>query len=72
MGEYWIYQSLNHKQARVHKGDCPNCNHGNGSVRGSSNKYGRWHGPYADRTEAFRKANALDLDGVRGCNACSP
>jgi len=72
MGEYWIYEKAAAQLVRVHKGDCPNCNHGKGSPRGSSKKYGRWHGPYADRDEAFQKAKALDRDKTRGCNACSP
>jgi hypothetical protein len=72
MGEYWVYENLAHKLARVHKGDCPRCNHGNGMHRGSSNLNGRWHGPYAERGEAFKKAKALDRDNSRGCNVCSP
>jgi hypothetical protein len=72
MGEFWIYENRAHKQARVHKGDCRGCNHGNGIHPGSSNHNGKWHGPYPDRSEAFKKAKALRQDNTRGCNVCSP
>ena len=72
MGEYWIYENTAHDWARVHKGSCKRCNHGNGMHPGSSNKSGRWHGPYADRDEAFQNAIALGRDTIRGCNVCVP
>lgn len=72
MGEYWVYENLAHKKARVHNGDCPRCNHGDGTKRGRSDRNGRWHGPYEDTARAFKEAENLGQYDIRGCNVCSP
>jgi len=72
MGEYWIYENSAQNSARIHKGSCRRCNHGKGIHPGSSNETGGWHGPYADRDEAFQQAAALGRTKTRGCNVCSP
>ena len=72
MKEYWVYENWSAKKARVHYGDCQSCKHGKGTKQGSSDRYGRWHGPYEDRAIAFKEAKNLGQYAIRGCNVCSP
>jgi F-type H+-transporting ATPase subunit beta len=71
MDDYYVYENWTHKRARIHKGDCSHCNRGRGTHAGSSERNGRWHGPY-NRAEAFRLAQRLRQDDTAPCSVCAP
>lgn len=51
--EYYVYENWIHKYAKVHQADCKYCNNGNGIHKDSSDKYGRWHGPFKQIKTGF-------------------
>ena len=71
-GGYWVYEDRPTSQARVHRGACHYCNHGDGMGRGRIEKDNEWYGPYESREDAFRRAEATGQRDVRGCRVCWP
>ena len=67
MSRYFVYENWTHDRARIHKADCGHCNDGRGTQAGSSNRNGKWHGPYDDRGEAFRAAGRLGREDTKPC-----
>lgn len=71
-GGYWVYEDRPTSQARVHRGTCHYCNHGDGMGRGRIEKDNEWYGPFGSREDAFRRAEATGQRDVRGCRVCWP
>ena len=71
-GGYWVYEDRPTSQARVHRGACHYCNHGDGMGRGRIEKDNEWYGPFGSREDAFRRAEATGQRDVRGCRVCWP
>jgi hypothetical protein len=71
MSRYFVYENWTHERARIHKSECGYCNDGRGTQAGSSNRNGKWHGPY-DREGAFNAAKRLDRGDTKSCPNCAP
>ena len=74
--DWWIYENwraVPGGEAIVHKGNCPWCNHGRGihwKRRKTSDKNGRWHGPYPTKNDALAQAQRLRRRETRSCKYC--
>ena len=74
------YASRTHQSAiewaRVHIGECPNCNFGYGerNQRKTKSANEQWFGPYASLAEAVAKMNsfALSAQQAKFCSTCKP
>ena len=64
------------EMARVHIGECPNCNFGIGQLtqHKAEAPITQWFGPYASLAEAVAKMNSLGLSAqqTRLCGTCKP
>ena len=70
---FWVYENYPTNRARVHRGDCKFCNHGEGKGRGIRNpNNGRWHGPFDTVEAACDKMCCLDKKDSGGCGFCKP
>jgi F-type H+/Na+-transporting ATPase subunit beta len=66
--ENWVADG--HK-ARIHLGECGFCKDGNGVHPGSSERNGKWHGPFSSYRQAFDEA--VRTGGhVSQCKFCNP
>lgn len=76
MDQYWVYynwRAERGEKAIVHRGDCGNCNNGQGKMgRGSSTPNGRWLGPFNTRQDEYRTAQNTGAARVDGGRCCSP
>ena len=71
-GEFWVYENDPTNRARVHRGDCQYCNHGDG-VHGRRNpNKARWHGPFTTIKAACDKMRCLGKKDSGGCGYCKP
>ena len=71
--EFWVYENwtvVAGGKARVHRGDCYNCNHGQGKNPNSSDRNGKWHGPITTENDAMNYANNLGRRDVRWGECC--
>ena len=74
------YASRMHKTAiewaRVHIGECPNCNFGFGqpNQHKTESAITQWFGPYATLAEAVAKMNSFGLSAQQAklCSTCKP
>jgi hypothetical protein len=70
MSEFYAYDNHHRDRARVHRGECPYCNHGQGTHGGSSGANDQWHGPFDSADDAYaRVSNRAD---VGYCAFCHP
>jgi F-type H+/Na+-transporting ATPase subunit beta len=67
---YYVYENWARERARVHRGECGFCNHGRGSQTSSSERNGRWHGPYFDQSIAVTHASQLKRRDTKVCSYC--
>jgi hypothetical protein len=72
--DYWVYEHWSaEKKARIHKGPCRYCKHGQGTdkrkPRGDAN--GRWHGAHVTVADADRAAQQTGRPVTR-CKHCRP
>jgi hypothetical protein len=71
MSRYYIYQNWTRSRGRIHRAECPYCNHGKGTQSTDSGKNGKWNG-FDDRDRAFAAAKALVLNDMKPCATCAP
>lgn len=69
---FFVYENWTRDRGRIHRGECPVCNEGRGVRLTDSGKNGRWHGPFTDRDDAFKKAAALKRTDMQPCQRCKP
>lgn len=55
MSEFYAYDNHHRDRARVHRGECPWCNHGQSVQGGSSGDNDRWHGPFGSAEDAYAR-----------------
>lgn len=56
-GSWYVYENWTNTFAKVHQGDCPYCNFGQGfQGRGSKTPSGQWNGPFASQSVALEAA----------------
>ena len=74
--KFFIYENWTaESKAVIHRAECSFCNSGRGiHPNRIEGRNGRWHGPFATYSEAFRVAQALGNRGrhIWGCNFCNP
>ena len=64
--EYWVYIDDPTDWARVHKGTCRYCNHGEG-VKASRLSNNRWEGPFDHPNEAAFAAGSFGKGDADTC-----
>ena len=72
MPEYWIYENLTRRQARMHLAECRFCKNGHGVQRKVSDKNGHWLGSFSDRQAALEALDRTQQPDRRSCELCSP
>ena len=72
MERFYIYDCWARDRGRVHRGECPNCNHGAGMMPTPSSQHGAWRGPFQTRAEAFAAATSLRRSDMVACGRCKP
>ena len=68
---FWVYENWTVKKAMVHRGECSHCNDGRGTHPGSSDRNGKWHGPFSTLAAATQAA-ARTGQPVSRCGHCKP
>lgn len=68
MSEYWLYEDMIARTAKVHRGECKHCNHGAGTGRGRKPEDSRWLGPYGSEAE-IRSAPTKPHSTLQRCLA---
>lgn len=70
--EHWVYDNRVHRYARVHRGECTFCEHGQGlHRRGQKAAAGQWLGPFPSLAEAQSAVHATSRT-VSRCSVCTP
>lgn len=69
MSDYWVYEDFVTRQAKVHRGDCPSCNHGAGMGRGRNESENRWLGRFSSAAAA-RSAPIRATTVLTDCQRC--
>jgi len=69
--DFYLYQNWHRQRGKIHRGECPSCNHGRGIHEVDSGKYGKWLGPFS-REEAFKRAGELGISDMTRCQKCDP
>lgn len=70
--DYWVYENWTAEQkAVIHVAHCSFCNDGRGVHPGSTERNGRWHGPFSTLPAASQAAARLGRP-VRRCGHCTP
>ena len=71
--DYWVYENWTVKKAKIHKGSCPYCKHGQGTDKPtpSSGRNDEWHGPYST-LEAAEVVAERTGQPVSRCQHCNP
>ena len=71
---FYVSHMTPHKQARVHKGECPDCNFGQGQLGKDKTGSGAtgWDGPFesAAIAEAFMRKTFPDFVDIGKCGRC--
>ena len=70
MSTFYAYDNHHRNRARVHRSECPWCNHGQGVQGGSSGVNDQWHGPFDFAEDAY--ARVSDRADVGYCAFCRP
>jgi F-type H+/Na+-transporting ATPase subunit beta len=70
MSEFYAYDNHHRDRARVHRGECRWCNHGDGVQGGSSGANDQWHGPFTAVEDAY--ATVSQRADVGYCAFCRP
>ena len=70
--DYWVYENNPKKYAKVHRGDCPYCKHGQGTHGATSTWNGQWHGPLDNVDLALATAKNTGKRTIRLCVYCGP
>ena len=70
MSEFYAYDNHHRDRARVHRSECPWCNHGQGVQGGSSGANDQWHGPFDSAEDAY--ARVSNRSNVGYCAFCRP
>ncbi len=69
---YYVYENWTaENKARIHVGECKFCNYGRGNHPESTQKNGRWLGPYGSYSEAQAFAEETGRT-VSNCKSCDP
>ena len=69
---FYVYENWTQDRARVHRAECPFCNHGRG-IHGTGNeRNGKWHPPLSGRDAAYRFAHSTRRSDISGCGHCAP
>jgi hypothetical protein len=70
---YWVFAAYPRQWATIHRAGCSHCRGGRGH-KGSPARptTSDWLGPFADRSEAFARADKTGLKTVKGCGHCRP
>jgi len=68
---YFVYNNWRRNRGRVHRGDCPHCNHGRGKAGATTGLNDEFLGPF-DRQDAFATASALNRKEMAACAVCNP
>jgi hypothetical protein len=71
MFTHYVYENWHRSRGRIHKGECPYCNHGKGVQDEDSGRNGKWHG-FPDRASAFEAAAKLNIREMKPCAVCDP
>ena len=71
-GDFWVYENDPTNRARVHKGDCGYCNHGEGIHGQGDSENARWHGPFATIEAACDEMDDLGKRDSGACYFCDP
>ncbi len=66
--EYWIYEDMITRKAKVHRGNCPHCNHGTGRGHGRDERVNRWLGRYGSEDEA--RSARIRVPVLENCRVC--
>ena len=67
---YYFYQwQAGQGHVLIHRGDCPDCNDGQGKQPDAMGVASTWHGPYRSYEEARAAAEAISPD-ARNCQRC--
>lgn len=69
---FYVYENWTHDRARIHRASCGYCNDGRGTQASSSERNGKWHGPYESRDLALRVAGNLRREDTKVCGTCGP
>ena len=74
--DFYVSHMSPHKRARIHKGSCPDCRHGQGQKgqhRTGSGATG-WDGPFPTLTQAeqFLAKRFPHFNDVGKCRRCKP
>lgn len=74
MPNYFIYYDKFNRSVRVHEGDCPSCQQGQGQGGGTRPEDGGWAGPYETPAAAQQAGVALVIGPVSFCRRphCAP
>lgn len=68
--KYWVYENWTHNRAMIHEAGCSFCRNGVGMHAGSTNRNGRWHGPFDSIVAAAKKAECTGRAEIRNCSVC--
>lgn len=73
MGEWWVFEDWMVNRARVHRGNCSFCKHGQGIHSDKEEGVNmRWWGPYQTRDDAWALAKGLGRKDTNFCAHCCP
>ncbi len=69
---YYIYENSVHKYAKIHVGDCPHCNEGQGTrgLNDDDRVRDEWHGPFDRLEDAERQQKSLRVKDKTKCGHC--
>ena|SRR5690242_2210832 len=70
--EFYIYESwqAGPRKTIIHRGSCGQCNGGKGRSGGQEQNHARWHGPYANLSQAREAANTMAGVLIRSEDKC--
>jgi 4-hydroxy-tetrahydrodipicolinate synthase len=70
--EFYIYESwqAGPRKTIIHRGNCGQCNSGKGRGGSQEQNHARWHGPYANLSQAREAANTLTGVLIRSEDKC--
>ncbi len=67
---YYIYENSQYSKAMIHKGECEQCQEGQGKNPTVIRRYSKWHGPFDTLEQATRAAKATGQKNIRECKIC--
>lgn len=70
--EFYIYENwqAGPRKTIIHRGSCGQCNGGKGRSGGQDQNHARWHGPYANLSQAREVANTMAGVLIRSEDKC--